>query len=79
MFQRTIQQEDVELVIKQGFVIETYDNDSPLPSLLLNGKTRDGKPLHVVLVVNIEEFLLVVVTVYRPDSDKWTKNYARRL
>lgn len=79
MFQRNISSEDVERVISQGEVIEDYPDDSPLPSILLNGKSTTNNPLHVVVAINIDEKFLIIITVYEPNPVKWMNNYARRL
>ncbi len=79
MFQRGINSEDVELILKEGEVIERYSDDYPLPSLLLNGKTVDNNPLHTVVAVNQAEMKVVIITVYEPILTKWADNYTRRL
>ncbi len=79
MFQRSIHQEDVELILKYGQVIEQYDDDFPLPSLLLSGENSNGKPLHIVVAMNFSERKLVIVTAYKPNSIRWMNNFSRRL
>ena len=59
--------------------IEDYPYDSPLPSILLNGKSTTNNPLHVVVAINIDEKFLIIITVYEPNPVKWMNNYARRL
>lgn len=79
MFQRDIAEEDIELLIREGNIIESYDDDFPFPSLLINGKALSGKPLHVVVAVNRLEKILVVITAYEPDPLKWSKGFIRRI
>ena len=79
MFQRNIDAEDVEHVMMNGIVIETYFDDFPLPSVLIYGRSYLGAPLHVVAGVNVPERRLVVITVYEPDPEKWTDNFSRRI
>ena len=79
MFQRNIDNEEVELILKNGEIIEQYDNDFPLPSLLLNGKTETNRPLHVVVGINFSERLLIIITAYEPDMVLWSKDFSRRL
>jgi hypothetical protein len=79
MFQRSIYPNEIEAILSNGNVIEQYCNDLPLPSLLLNGKTPKGRPLHVVVAMNMSERKLVIITTYEPDSSQWTDNFTRRL
>ena len=79
MFQRRVSPDDVELVLKNGLLIEEYQDDMPFPSVLLSGVGRSKIPLHVVAALNKKEKIIIVITVYRPASEKWTDNYSRRL
>jgi hypothetical protein len=78
MFEREISDDDVEYLLKNGEIIERYDDDYPLPSLLLNGFSMNKRPLHLVVAVNREEKRLVIVTVYEPNLLKWLDNFSRR-
>jgi hypothetical protein len=79
MFQRNIDDEEVEFLLTNGQIIERYDNDFPLPSLLLNGLTEAGRPLHVVVGIDLSEKKLIIITVYEPDPLLWIENLSRRL
>lgn len=79
MFQRNIDNDDVEFILNKGQVIERYDNDFPLPSLLLNGKTEANRPLHVVVGINLSERQLIIITTYEPDQVLWIEDFSRRL
>lgn len=79
MFQRSIHEGEVESALFYGQVIERYIEDAPFPSVLINGRTSDGGPLHVVVAMNHEEKRLIVITAYKPDPDKWTDNFSRRI
>ncbi|MDD2864353.1 MAG: DUF4258 domain-containing protein [Methylococcales bacterium] len=78
MFEREISDDDVEYLLKNGEIIERYDEDYPLPSLLLNGFSINKRPLHLVVAVNREEKRLIIVTVYEPNTLKWLDNFSRR-
>jgi hypothetical protein len=78
MFEREINDDDVEFLLKNGEIIERYDDDYPLPSLLLNGFSKNKRPLHLVVAVNRDEKRLIIVTVYEPDPLKWLDNFSRR-
>ncbi len=79
MFQRDIHEDDVETVLKNGEIIERYDEDLPLPSLLINGLTSERKPLHVVAAINHTERIIVIITTYEPDKAKWTSGFSRKI
>ena len=78
MFEREISDDDVEFLLKNGEIIERYDDDYPLPSLLLNGYSMNKRPLHLVVAVNRDEKRLVIVTIYEPNLLKWLDNFSRR-
>lgn len=78
MFERGVNSEDIEGVLRDGHIIERYDDELPLRHLLLNGKTASSTPLHVVVVVHLSEKRLTVITLYEPDSSKWMQNFSRR-
>ncbi len=79
MFQRNIQQEDVIDTLQHGNIIEAYQDDFPLPSVLINGKTKKNKQLHVVAGINKIELIIVVITTYEPHPEKWSEDYSRRV
>jgi hypothetical protein len=78
MFERGIEHEDVETLLANGIIIEQYPDDYPLPSILLNGQTTNNEPLHAVIAINETEKRLIVITVYKPNKNKWTENFSRR-
>lgn len=79
MFQRNIDNADVEYILEHGEVIERYDTDFPLPSVLINGKTEQDRPLHLVVGLNHVERILVIITTYEPDPLQWADDFTRRL
>lgn len=78
MFRRDIHENDVEMILKNGEIIERYDEDFPLPSVLINGRTAEGRPLHVAAINNSER-IIVVITAYEPDILRWTSNFSGRV
>ena len=78
MLQRAISSQQVEYVLRYGDIIERYDNDQPLPSVLIKGYPIEQRPLHVVVAINKPEQRLVIVTVYEPSIQKWTDNFSRK-
>jgi len=78
MFSRDINSKDVEYLLQQGEIIERYDDDYPLPSLLINGCTTNNRPLHLVVAIDENEKQLIIVTVYEPNPITWLNNFSRR-
>jgi hypothetical protein len=78
MFQRRINEKDVRSVLETGENIELYPDDTPYPSRLVMG-WLESRPLHVVVADNIADNEKVVITVYEPEQDKWSKNFKRRI
>jgi hypothetical protein len=66
--------------INEGEVIEDYPNFGKGPCCLVLQKDRDGKPIHVVWGIpkGCTE-PAVLITAYRPDSEKWSDDYRRRV
>lgn len=56
MFQRHIGAEEVDFILNHSQVIERYDEDFPLPSVLLNGRTAANRPVHVVVGINMRDY-----------------------
>ncbi|MEY4769073.1 MAG: hypothetical protein RL637_1712 [Pseudomonadota bacterium] len=79
LFERQISDTDVEYILKNGEIIEHYDNDYPLPSLLINGITKNKRPLHLVVAINENEKQLIIITVYEPNPIKWLNDFSRRI
>jgi hypothetical protein len=77
MFQRHIGAEEVAFILTHGQVIERYEEDFPLPSVLLSGRTEANRPLHIVVGINIDEQKLVIITTYEPDALQWADNFSR--
>ena len=79
MFEREVYNDDVECVLKHGEIIEYYDDDYPLPSMLINGTTKNNRALHLVVAVNHDAKEIIIVTVYEPNQFKWFDNFSRRI
>ena len=77
MFNRRIGESDVEEVVRKGTIIEEYLDDTPYPSYLMH-RTVHGRPLHVVGAYDKEEGVIIVVTAYEPNPDRWEEHYTRR-
>jgi len=75
MFDRMIDPEEVEKAVLEGEIIEEYPEDKPYPSALNLYQSGKG-PLHVVYAKADDGF--VIITVYRPDQERWEKGFRRR-
>ena len=64
--------------VKGGRIIEAYPTDRPHPSCLIFGLAQDGSPIHSVWAYNEKNQWAVLVTVYRPDPDRWVEWVERR-
>jgi len=78
MFQRKINEQDVRHILIKGETIEEYSDDVPYPSRLILGWIGD-RAIHIVAADNKEENEIIVITVYEPDSNKWSNDYKRRI
>lgn len=59
-------------------VVEDYPEDEPYPSALVLGRTKQGRPLHLVCAFTRDEDQLIVVTVYEPDPRRWDDEFRYR-
>ena len=62
--------------IAAAHVLENYPQHRRGPCCLLNGRTRQGRPLHVVCTTACE--MLILITVYEPKPPKWISPTQRR-
>ncbi len=76
MFQRDISERQVEEVIENGEIIESYIDDKPYPSFLTLGYV-DDIALHVVYAKD-EEDNIIVITAYKPNLTKWQEDLKTR-
>jgi len=63
--------EEIYSSVIQGEVIEDYPNDKPYPSCLIMGKNFLSEPIHSVWAYNPVNQWAVLITVYRPDPERW--------
>ena len=63
--------------IKTGEIIEDYSSEMQEPSRLILG-FQGKRPFHMVISENQETNEITVITVYTPNSDKWSKDFKRR-
>lgn len=69
---------EVEEAVFSGEIIEEYPDDKPYPTVLIFGKTKKNRPIHLVCAYNKEDEGIILITVYHPDPSKWI-NYKKRI
>ena len=70
--------DEIFVSVHQGEIIESYPDDWPYPSCLIYGETFRSEPVHSVWAYNQENHWAVLVTVYRPDPERWIDWRTRR-
>ena len=63
---------------KTGDIIEDYPDDRPCPSCLVLGFIGDETPVHSVWGYDREKKVAILITVYRPDPNRWINWRIRR-
>jgi hypothetical protein len=76
MFERNISTSDIFLVLRNGDIIEEYNDDDPCPSVLILGFIHKT-PVHCVTAVCADH--LRIVTVYIPDNHQWIDYRTRKV
>lgn len=64
--------------VNAGEVIEEYPRDHPYPSCPVFGFNPRGEPIHSVWAYNELTGFAVLITVYRPDPERWVDWKVRR-
>lgn len=77
MFERGISEKWVLGALELGEIIEDYSSETQEPSRLILS-FQGKRPFHVVISENQETNEITVITVYTPDSDKWSKDFKSR-
>jgi hypothetical protein len=77
MFQRDLQPQEVRAVLETGEVVAAYPDDQPYPSYLVLGWSG-GRPLHVVVAVDVAKNRCYVITAYPPAPALWQADFKTR-
>ncbi len=64
--------------VLHGETIEDYPDDRPYPSCLIYGQTFSDEPVHSVWAYSEETEWAILITVYRPDPQRWLEWRTRR-
>mgnify|MGYP005853198877 FL=1 len=70
--------DEIFFSVLQGEIIEDYLSDKPYPSCLIYGDSFTGEPIHSVWAYNPATQWAVLITVYRPDPERWINWRTRR-
>lgn len=76
MFARGLSEADILQVVRHGEVIESYPHDTPFPSSLVLGVSRNTV-IHAV-VAQRDDGRCIVVTTYIPDPQRWSADFKTR-
>jgi hypothetical protein len=68
--------DDVLEAISNGKILENYSEHRRGACCLVNGLTKDKRPLHIVCTT--EQPVLIIITVYSPKQPKWITPTQRR-
>ncbi len=69
---------EIYFSVLHGEIIEDNPNDKPFPSCLIYGETFSGESVHSVWAYNPANCWAVLITVYRPDPQRWTHGRQRK-
>jgi len=70
-FEDGLAYEEIYSLVIQGEVILDYPKDKPYPSCLVLGRNFLGEAIHSVWAHNPENSWAVLITVYRPNAERW--------
>jgi hypothetical protein len=76
MWDEDISLSEVLEAITTAHVLENYPEHRRGPCCLINGRTVQGRALHVVCTTVCE--MLILITVYEPKPPKWISPTQRR-
>lgn len=76
MVEKDITLDEVLQALATGQVLENYPEHRRGACCLLNGLTRNGRPLHIVCTT--AQPVLIIITVYEPKPPKWVTPTQRR-
>jgi hypothetical protein len=77
MFERSLSVKNISQALRSGETIEDYSADMPQPSRLILG-FQGKRPFHVVIAEDLAAETTTIITVYRPSSGKWSKDFRQR-
>ena len=70
--------DDILFSTDNGEIIASYPDDKPYPSCLIYGNTSMDAPVHSVWAYDSVNHIAILITVYRPDPNRWINWKERR-
>lgn len=74
--ERNIKVDDIINAIDTGTIIKIYEDDKPLPSCLVLGKSLENRLLHIV--VSKDNEFIYLITAYYPSVEQWEADFMTR-
>lgn len=78
MMEDNLKLNEVVVLLNDGETIEFYPEDFPFPSCLIYGQNEKKEPIHSVWAYDEGKDMAILITVYRPDPNKWIDFRRRR-
>ena len=69
---------EVDEAVRAGEELFQYPEDTPHPSCLIFGRTRNRRPVHTVCGYDEVNDETIVITVYEPSEGRWVEHRQRR-
>lgn len=76
LIERNITIADIVKGIETGEIIKQYEDDKPIPSCLILGRSVNNSYIHIVLS-NDEEYIYLI-TAYYPNLEQWEDDLKTR-
>ncbi len=78
MQERKISADEIKEVLNNCEIIANYEDDFPLPSYLVLGRTSKNRYLHIVVAIDVKNYMLWIITVYEPNLSEWEIGFKKR-
>ena len=78
MMEDSVSLYELKKSIQGGDIIEDYPSSKPLPACLILSFNSQNKPIHSVWAYDDTSSRAILVTVYRPNPEKWVKYKKRK-
>jgi hypothetical protein len=75
---RELSRKDILDNIDSIIMVESYGDDTPLPSCLCLLWSAHNRPIHIVVALDRSDESIRFVTVYKPDPMQWDSSYTKR-
>ena len=79
LLSESLRRREVEPALSACEVIEDYPwLTRTLPDCLVLAFTPNGDPFHAVVALDVPQDRILIVTVYRPDEERWQNDWKTR-